>query len=604
MATTPQTSLQDKVNAESTLYGKVQAWNSADSGKSKIGYAVSTYGDVLDALKKAKIVIERKVNADNAVGGGGGPNGQQISRDYSTSVDDSWGQGDVNNNGFIFNSSGSAMYQGVTKICDFMSFPVDYQSPTQGALTLAVEVTRPSQRKADDICLLGKKQPPSKMDKVSIQRTQTELGGSNFVIGVGIDLATFGVQFFKTYFPQGSSKWTHDNLKALAAARKLYAEISVSHTAVAIGQTSSATAFHAMVSCDIGDELGGTSDNQMGGVFKVWLPYPLMLLNDYRGVANVSVNGALVGTGSVSYPLANSKYNHKKGQIYDFSPSWCLNYMKFNGKFGYDNMTCDLIHGGVDRQARVRLYLDKDAATIVNGLPDNAELFKGKHEVIKQEFIQGAISGALPNGTFRVLIDVGHGNWRRPEYTYNLDISEKVKQELQRRGVGVTLLDAESPLAAPDIASALADYRGQTSQATYNLKERDAVLAIINQRANDYQCFISIHCDATKGGTGAHVVYNTATTGGYSEKCKLLAQHIGKLLTKVMGKTGGKTGTDSFGAGIRNDLGILKTNKIPGCLIECGFYDNPKDLQKIKNPTEIVQAICDGIVNWFNNMSI
>jgi hypothetical protein len=36
-------------------------------------------------------------------------------------------------------------------------------------------------------------------------------------------------------------------------------------------------------------------------------------LNDYRGVANVSVNGALVGTGSVSYPLANSKYNHKKG---------------------------------------------------------------------------------------------------------------------------------------------------------------------------------------------------------------------------------------------------------------------------------------------------
>jgi hypothetical protein len=87
---TPQTSLQDKVNAESTLYGKVQAWNSADSGKSKIGYAVSTYGDVLDALKKAKIVIERRVNAENAVGGGG-PNGQQISRDYSTSVDDSWG---------------------------------------------------------------------------------------------------------------------------------------------------------------------------------------------------------------------------------------------------------------------------------------------------------------------------------------------------------------------------------------------------------------------------------------------------------------------------------------------------------------------------------
>jgi N-acetylmuramoyl-L-alanine amidase len=71
-----------------------------------------------------------------------------------------------------------------------------------------------------------------------------------------------------------------------------------------------------------------------------------------------------------------------------------------------------------------------------------------------------------------------------------------------------------------------------------------------------------------------------------------------------MGKTGGKTGTDSFGAGIRNDLGILKTNKIPGCLIECGFYDNPNDLQKLKNPTEIVQAICDGIINWFNNMSI
>jgi N-acetylmuramoyl-L-alanine amidase len=73
-------------------------------------------------------------------------------------------------------------------------------------------------------------------------------------------------------------------------------------------------------------------------------------------------------------------------------------------------------------------------------------------------------------------------------------------------------------------------------------------------------------------------------------------------LTKVMGKTRGMTGTDELGAGIRNDLGILKINNIPGCLVECGFYDSG-DLAKLEEGTEIAHAICNGIVYWCNHYS-
>lgn len=586
-------------DTQASLFKRVEALNSSQSGKTQIGYAVKAYDDVLSALKKAKTVIDRKVSGANATGG---PHGQTIMRDYSTSVGDVWNEGDVNNNGFIFTGDGQKSYQGVTKICDFMSFPVDVTFQGQQTKTNPVVVPRPSEQKANSICLMGDRQPPYQMDRKSIQLTQTKLGTSNYVIGVGVDLSTFGVQFFNTYFPQGKDKWTHDNLKSLVATKKLYAEISIASSEISIGDKSNATVFHAMVTCDIGDNLGGTPDNQLGSIFKVWLPYPLLLLNDYKGITNVNINGKLIGTSGMTYPLESYKYNHKNGQIYDFTPKWLLNYMSFQGKLTYDMVTCDLVQDGQDRTARVRLYLAKDAATIVNGLPDNAQLYKGKYEVTRQEVIQGAVSGALPNGTFRIMIDVGHGNWRQPEYRLNRKISEALMQELERRGVGVLLIDAQSSFATPEVASILQKYKGQTDEDTYNDPEIGTVKnEIIIPKAKDYNCFVSIHCDAGKG-NGAHVVYNNnvSESGAFGQKNKLLSQSIGKHLIRVMGRTGGTTGTDSYGAGVRTDLGILKVNNITGCLIECGFYDNPSQLVKLQNPVDIVQAISDGLIEWLN----
>jgi hypothetical protein len=73
-----------------------------------------------------------------------------------------------------------------------------------------------------------------------------------------------------------------------------------------------------MVTCDVGGEIGGDAASQLESVYKLWFPYPLMLLNDYNAITtNVKIdtdNGQqIIGEGDVKFPLASSKYNHKKG---------------------------------------------------------------------------------------------------------------------------------------------------------------------------------------------------------------------------------------------------------------------------------------------------
>ena len=75
---------------------------------------------------------------------------------------------------------------------------------------------------------------------------------------------------------------------------------------------------------------------------------------------------------------------------------------------------------------------------------------------------------------------------------------------------------------------------------------------------------------------------------------------MGKATGKTGGNTGNTKGSDELGAAIRNDLGILKVNSLPGCLVECGFYDNPKQRVKLENPNDICQAIAAGIIEWCN----
>ena len=605
--------IQNKVLNANSLFDKVSAWGQKDTGRTKIGYAVSTYEHALDALKQSKIVIEQVVQEDATPRGG--PIGQSITRDYSSLAKGNWGSDAGLVNGFLFKNGTQKMYQGLTYIFDYMSFIVD-MTVIDKPQTLCVGVNRPYADK-ETPCLLGNnKQIPNDISKENIERCKIVLGSNPFVVGVGLSFRTFCAQFMETYFPD--AKLDSEKLRSYAAQGKLFAEISIPTKHVRTGQSSSANVIHAMVTCDVGGEIGGDAASQLESVYKLWFPYPMMLLNDYNSITNVKIDTKdgkqIIGTGDAKFPLASSKYNHKNGQIYDFSPQYILNYCSFTGVFKEGNYSCELTQNG-SFPARVRLYLDPSLKG-TDGLPNDDQLYKGHYDVSKQQIIQGGYADlGLPKGQFRVLIDVGHmKNTRKTEPELNLAISRQFQKALGRLGVASDIIEGGELVVGSQtprhkLERTLYDKAiqgrkriGEDGPWNYNNSEsqNDAEIWYMYDyaRANkdSYACLISIHCDAYNGmGKGSKVFYHPGA-GSNS-----LSHKLGNSVASFLGDNSVMGGQKSATA---NSLSLIGAYKfLPSILVECGFYDNPSDLKKLQNPQkqkQIGEAIARGVVEWYN----
>ena len=573
-----------------------------DTGKSKIGYTTTGYEQVLKALKANKLIITRQVQTTTAVTGN--VNTQMQYMTYSGLTADTWNENAIEDNDGMLMLGDEPLYQGVLGTKCFGSFIIEGQLMGQQSKKRCVSDKTGLVTPLTDFSL------PNDLTPTNVELVGNKIGSSNpFRIGVSLDIVKFIQPFFKKFFGEGS--WQQiDSLKKIIAQGKMYAQISVS-TKV----KNSANVIHAMVTSSHEDPASNVPDGNTvdaGGTNvttkNIYIPYILPLLSQYNALGKVTLeSGDVVGGGKVSFPFNTGNYYHITGAIEGLTPDWIKNYCG-DGSGGYNvysgRVGSDLIGQAGEKRARVRLYLARDAAS---GLPDNKQLYKGHYDVTKTKVTQmGITSGALPNGKFRVIIDVGHSKGtsgadipatmpllfgHRNEYQLNQMAAKQIEKYLTTKGVGVTVLDH------PGV------------QAVDNRNTADFVA----NNKNDYACLVSVHHNSS-GKEDKSVkppkaledkvsgsLVNIARKARQGDLSWKLGQKLAIALNNVIkGKNNLKPMPPRAGL---SELTVLSNSHLmPGALLEIGFLNNRNDVKTISETgyAKIAQYVGDAIIQWYN----
>lgn len=563
-----------------------------NKGKTMIGYSVSTYQGVLKDLKAAKEVVQMQ----GAGGGGSGdgftsnPTGGLITRQYSAFSAHRYDSNDaVDSNGFYTNN-GKKIYQAKAKLMDYMSFIVDQTAEgTKKCRPCVIDKIDSS-----TVCMLGNVQP-SKMTSDAMDGHINALGqGNDFVIGCGLDMANFIVPYFNHFFGGASGNiWTDSILGKIIVAKALYAELLVGNAG------SSANVIHMMVTSNI----PSTKDAE----YKVWIPYPILLLNDYASLAQVNIGTERVGGGTYTNPLSSSRYLHTQGKIYDFSPDYVKRMCKFDAPIG--DVTCSL--GSNFKDCRLRLFIDKSKAKDVPAqVSGDEELYKGTVNVIMKETIAANTSLTseqmiMPKSKFGVMVDAGHsdrlGTLANPGTEgcgrYFAPVTGPKWQTFPE---GTTIFNNEHDINVFYAKLVCAAFKSVGVQAYFVDFPQDSNKTDINKTKSaaqaaaakgEIQAFVSIHHNAG-GGWGSQCIYGKP----HHPQGKKLCEYVGNRL---------KTTTGSIRtAAYSRSIGVLNTSEYPAIITEAGFFDNTKDLERlltVQYAETLSKSIANGVIQWYNN---
>ena len=373
-----------------TLYDLVSQGlkQASQKGKSPIGYTVSSYKGVLNALERIKIVYKDVLVQGEAQSIG--------TRRYS--ILSELGLGGEENEGFVVHGDDQMSYQAVCDIKEYMSFPTDFTNSEAKVQRIYCPVKRPSQAASQTHILngytlqntAGPTFPMITPSDSFSEDMQTALGEqSNCSVGVGISLSDLGTKFFNRFFEVEGKLWTDSFIETLASRGYLFAEVLLPFN------NDTAKVLHSRV----------TVRHQLcsGGPFEVWLPLPLVLLDDFSALGQVSVhtnNGIeIVNQNNVKFPLRGNKYHHEESYIQNFSPSFLKAYVDGmdEDKIGYKSV--NFCNQGVAKRARVRLFFSQDAKQDITkefgalSQTHNRELFRGQanpDSVIRVEEVFGS----------------------------------------------------------------------------------------------------------------------------------------------------------------------------------------------------------------------
>lgn len=394
-----------------TLYDLVSQGlkQASQKGKSPIGYTVSSYKGVLNALERIKIVYK-----DVLVQG----ETQNIgTRRYS--ILSELGLGGQENEGFVVHGDDQMSYQAVCDIKEYMSFPTDFTNSEAKVQRIYCPVKRPSQAASQTHILngytlqntAGPTFPMVTPSDSFSEDMQTALGEqSNCSVGVGISLSDLGTKFFNRFFEIEGKQWTDSFIETLASRGYLFAEVLLPFN------NDTAKVLHSRV----------TVRHQLcsGGPFEVWLPLPLVLLDDFSALGQVSVhttNGIeIVNQNNVKFPLRGNKYHHEESYIQNFSPSLLKAYVDGmdEDKIGYKSV--NFCNQGVAKRARVRLFFSQDAKQDITkefgalSQTHNRELFRGQanpDSLIRVEEIVAEGMVVASTATGEVTYKPGQINW-------------------------------------------------------------------------------------------------------------------------------------------------------------------------------------------------
>lgn len=200
----------------------------------------------------------------------------------------------------------------------------------------------------------------------------------------------------------------------------------------------------------------------------------------------------------------------------------------------------------------------------------------------------------MPTTNKVIVLDAGHGgidpgalneDKTVEEKDVNLQITLKLRELLEASGC-LVLLTRE------DDVSLYEEDGNKTIRQKYNenLKNRKK---IIEESGAD--AFISIHLNAftQKQYYGAQTFYPQG-----QEDSKLLSKFIQDELRRVTDKSNDREIKP------RDDIYLLKDNKIPSVLIECGFLSNEKEAKLLKDEKyqeKIAWSIYAGIQKYFGS---
>ena len=377
-----------------------------EKGKTPLGYSLGqSYNGVLESLYSPKIVYNDIEVAGQSQG--------IATRQYSTLGTIGLGGYD-DGSGFIVYGDETISYQALCTLKEYMSFIVDYTGEdgmTKCAFVSVPNRPMPNSHASKGYSLLNQTQitfPPYELNEDTILSIQQGIGQdrNTCIIGAGISFHDFALKFMKRYF--GDIQWKPEWIEILACKGHLYVEVVIPQN------TSKAKVLHTKVTIK-------HQTNDSHAPFEVWLPIPLLLLNDYKQLGTVIVNiegkgEQKIGEGDARFPLASRQYNHKNASISGFTPSFLKAYIKDDNITKYIGTT--LKYQDQKLQARVRLYIGQAGKQELKKLigaeiPQSCskELFKGQAEPNSYINTVTAGSGIRSNATGEISYKPGQVNW-------------------------------------------------------------------------------------------------------------------------------------------------------------------------------------------------
>lgn len=214
----------------------------------------------------------------------------------------------------------------------------------------------------------------------------------------------------------------------------------------------------------------------------------------------------------------------------------------------------------------------------------------GIEVIIQNAMIQSTNASPIERKT--ILIDPGHGGIDAGasangavEKTINLSVAKFLKEYVEAGGGNVYLTrETDDNTADPNRASGVSQKKSDMQMRKSDIEKYKADM------------FISIHMNKFEQSKyrGAQVFYDDD-----SQENKLLAEAIQQSLKDVL-----KDGNTRTVKNTGDSIFVLRDNKVPSALIECGFLSNADEANLLKTPEYqklVAEGIYTGIVKYFNH---
>lgn len=559
----------------------------AKEGRLPVGYTVTSYQGVLQALQQDKtIVIDKVVWNDSPAG--------TLGR-YFTVLGDSGISDKVKEyNGFLHNEDDTPLYQAFCNLKDYMSFPVTVKTSdgqTKGYASVNKGVHDGCTQKP------GVTYPPSNLDGNAIERLKDSC--TTCYVGVGMCIDNLATQFFKHFYQD--LNLTSDKVGKIASLGHLYAEILVPQGRKGSSGSQSVKVLHAKVTVNKAQSTTGSLD--------IWMPIPLLLLNDFNSIADVKVDAGIgkgeesVGKGNVTFPLASSRYYHKTGELTGLTPEFLDSYDKEEKPASVSYKRTTLCSQGRQTHARVRLYFDEAARSQLGEISQEyaKNLFRGTLQSGAVTQFEEVRNAALFNNKGHVILDVGHvrgyndnsGVTNRSEYDFNYDYVQAIYNLLQQKGISVGVIDYPSMGNFEEINRLNREIKASGCMILICVHNNAAVKYGSNGKPLIDSNGKQIPDPRAHGGCCV-MPTNTQNPSLDRQLTETFAHDIARIMP---GRSGGAI-QQGKGYGITRGLSCAVG------YLECGFYTNPDDVKKMTKGSsqfqELTQCVANGIEKFYN----